>query len=128
MNNNTLVTCPVCEGSGLDTTQDSTCPMCGGIGSVTKAEHDEYDTHMSALHPTQEKLDELDDELRQNTMTTITLSSDTLTAIYYDMHHLMCMAKDRYKDNTGTRERYHELADLVAELEAELEKAGLSID
>ena len=55
MNNNTLVTCPLCEGSGLNTTQDSTCPMCEGTGSVTKAEHDEYDErfqdYLDSLEP-----------------------------------------------------------------------------
>lgn len=43
----TLVECPLCQGSGLNTPQDSTCPMCDGIGAVTQVEHDEYDTHMS---------------------------------------------------------------------------------
>jgi len=46
-NQEALVECPCCSGSGLNTIQDSTCPMCVGSGAVTQQEHDEFDTHMS---------------------------------------------------------------------------------
>ena len=54
MNDTSLVKCPLCEGSGLDTSQDSTCPMCDGIGAVTQVEHDEYDARFTAKAGTPE--------------------------------------------------------------------------
>jgi DnaJ-class molecular chaperone len=40
-------TCPLCEGSGLDSAQESTCPMCLGTGHVTEQEAQEFDEHNS---------------------------------------------------------------------------------
>ena len=53
MNESTLVTCPLCQGSGHNAPNDGDCFLCCGTSTITQAKCDEYaEAHYQSHQPT----------------------------------------------------------------------------